>query len=156
MDWNKFKSTEFNRRTASVPVPGLSFLFAEGEDERIEVQSMNGEEVFRARERVESNRALGETLMKLVGNKLDKKIDGIIEGLGLSDDLPGQMVYRIASMEFGVKDQECDQEAAVKFADVAIESFIKVTDKILMLTGMGFVPSGESNASGTMSESETP
>ena len=149
MEIEKFKAALFERRTEQVPVPGLSAFFPDGQKPVLTVQSLTGEEVAIARERITQNRAIGELMAKIVGEKASSKVEGIRQALGVSDDVPNDLVYRIAVAEFGIQSDRFEQEDAVKLADVCPETFYLLTSKILALTGMGQISSGELNASGT-------
>ena len=149
MEIEKFKAALFERRTEQVLVPGLSAFFPDGQKPVLTVQSLTGEEVAIARERITQNRAIGELMAKIVGEKASSKVEGIRQALGVSDDVPNDLVYRIAVAEFGIQSDRFEQEDAVKLADVCPETFYLLTSKILALTGMGQISLGELNASGT-------
>jgi hypothetical protein len=155
MNIDKFKQANFERRTALVPVPGLSAFFDNGETPELTVQGLTGHEVAKARERVKQNSAINELVEKIVSEKASSKIRGLQQALGLSDDVPDDLVYRIAVCEFGVASVKLEQEDCVKLADICPEDFYLITSKILTLTGLGQVHPGESNASGTPSASKT-
>ncbi len=152
----RFKTTEFQRRTEDVPVPGLASFFDEDDPAVLTVQNLVGEEIARARLRVSQNSAIDELVSRLVSERAASKIDGIQQALGLGDDVPDDLVYRIAVAEFGICSADFQQEDCVKMAAVAPEDFYALTQKIFALTGLGQVPLGESNASGTTSASGTP
>ena len=154
MNLEKFKAATFERRTATVPVPALSSFFDEGKKPELTVQGLTGQEVAKARQRVKQNTALGELIEKVISEKASTKIKGLQQALGLSDDVPDDLVYRIAVAEFGISSVKFEQEDCVKLADACPETFYLVTSKILSLTGLGQVHQGESNASGTPPGSE--
>lgn len=150
MNLEKFRQTQFERRTATVPVPELcDVLFDDGEKPELTVHSLTGHEVARARERVQQNNSINELIEKIVSEKASTKVQGLQQALGLSDDVPDDLVHRIAICEFGVASINLEQEDCVKLAVVCPEALYKLSSKILFLTGMGQVPQGESNASGT-------
>ena len=149
MNLENFKQAKFERRTATVPVPALSAFFDDSQKAELTVQGLTGQEVARARERVQQNTAINELVEKIVSEKASSKIQGLQQALGLADDVPDDLVYRIAVAEFGISSIKFEQEDCVKLAAICPETFYQVTSKILSLTGMGQVPLGESNASGT-------
>lgn len=151
MNLDKFKQAKFERRTATVSVPGLSAFFDDGQPAEFTVQNLTGQEVARARERVKQNAAIGELVAKVISERASSQIAGIQQALGLSDDVPDDLVYRIAVCEYGIVSVQFEQEDCVKLADACPESFYQLTSKILELTGLGQVPLGESSASGTIS-----
>ena len=154
MNLEKFKQASFERRTATVKVPALSAFFDDKEKPELIVQGLTGQEVAKARERVKQNTALGEMIEKIVSEKASSKIRGLQQALGLSEDVPDDLVYRIAIAEFGISSVKFEQEDCVKLAATCPETFYLVTSKILSLTGLGQVPLGESSASGTTPASE--
>jgi hypothetical protein len=144
----KFKTVDFERRTASVPVPALSAFFPEDtppEDRTITVQCLTGTEVGRANERVKTNKNLSALVEKVISERISTKVDGTIEAFGIAkrDDPTDDTVRRIAVLEYGLVDFELDQAACVKFNNAYPVEFRKLTDKIFELTGLGMVPLGE-------------
>lgn len=143
MNLERFQSTTFKARTATVPVPGLSVFFDEGQAPEITVRGLTGTEVARARERMRENAVLAEVVAKLVSNRAGEQVDGIKDALGLSGGVPADMVYRIAVLEFGVVGMPMKQSDVVKLAEAAPEAFYQLSSKIIELTGLGQVPLGE-------------
>ena len=150
MNLEKFRQSKFERRTATVSVPGLSAFFDDGQKAELTVQGLTGQEIAKARERVNQNKAINELVDKLISEKASERVAAIQQALGLSDDVPNDLVYRIAVCEFGVASVKLEQEDCVKLVATCPETFYQLTSKILSLTGMGQAPLGESNASGTI------
>ena len=156
MDFDKFKITDFERRTATVTVPALSAFADAGKDAcEIEVQALTGEEVARARERVKQNAAVAQIIEKFAGDNVPDLVEAMKEKLGMNDAVPNDGVYRIAVLEFGIVGNPLPQDQCVKMFNHAPEAFYSLTDKILELTGLGSVPVGEPIASGEIQESAT-
>jgi hypothetical protein len=149
MNLKKFQQAKFERRTTSVHVPGMSAFFDEGQPHEIIVQGLNGKEIAMARERVKQNLAVNELVESVLSDKAKSKVKGIQQALGIAGEVPDDHVYRIAVAEFGIVSADFQQEDCVKLASVYPEPFYQITSKILELTGMGQVSSGESNSSGT-------
>lgn len=145
MDIDKFKQANFSPRTAKVPVPQLKDFFA-GVPELI-VRGLTGQEVAKARERVNQNSMLRELVDKILSDKASSKAEGLQQALGITDDVPSDLVYRIAVCEFGINSVHFEQEDCVKLATVVPEHFYEISSKILELTGLGQAPPGGSNAS---------
>jgi len=152
MNIEKFRQARHERRTAVVKVPALADFFDEGEKPEMTVQMLTGPEVAKARERITRNAVVEQLIEKIVSEKASSKIEAIQQALGLSDDVPNDLVYRIAVCEFGVASVDLQQEDCVKLADICPTTFYEITSKILELTGLGQVALGESNASGTTGE----
>ena len=154
MDFDKFKITDFERRTATVKMPALTAFADEGKDVcEIEVQALTGEEVARARERVKQNAGLAEIIEKFAGGSLPDLVEAMKEKLGMTESVTADAVYRIAVLEFGIVGHPLPQDQCVKLFNHAPEAFYDLTNKILELTGLGSVPAGEPSASGEIQES---
>jgi len=144
MNFEKFKNAQFQRRTAKVNVPSLSAFADEGAETcEIEVQGLTGEEVATARERVKTNTALNEVIEKFAGGTVPEAVDALKEKLGLSDSLPGDAVYRLAVLEFGLVGHPFDRPDCVRMFNAHPEAFYSLTSKILELTGVGQPTLGE-------------
>ena len=156
MNLEKFRQAQFERRTATVPVPALSSIFDDGQKPELTVQGLTGFEIAKANDRVRQNAAINEIAEKVVSKKLSTVAHGIAQALGIGDDVPEKHVFHIAVFEFGVVSDEFKQEDVVKFADVYPVEFSLCVSKVMELTGLGQVHQGESNASGTTPASEAP
>ena len=144
MDWNKFKNTQFERRTATVEVSSLSaFADEAGKPCKIEVQNLTGEEVATARERVKENSALLTVLEKFAGGTVPEVVEAAKEKLGMTGTVKSDAVYRLAVLEFGLVGSPLERPECVKLFAANPEAFYSITDKILELTGLGQVPLGE-------------
>ena len=144
MDFEKFKSTQFERRTTFVEVPTLSAFAGEGEKVcRVEIQGLVGEEVATARERVKENAALETIIEKFAGESIPEIVEAAKEKLGFTDSVKRDAVYRLAVLEFGLVGCPLDRPECVKLFAVNPEAFYLITDKILEITGLGQVPLGE-------------
>jgi len=159
----RFRETEYNQRTEVVPTPvsmfpALAPLFLPDDQQEIEVKALEGEEIYRADVRVEQNRDFAEQLEKAFSKSAKDRIGAAMSILGLdSEEVPGQMVYEIAAVEFGVikiggKDAKLEQEDVVKLFKNCLPAARMLGKKILKLSGMGNVPLGEFTASGTTPE----
>ena len=155
MDLERFRTTDFERRTARVSVPALSTFFGEGPAELV-VQSLTGSEVFRAEGRVQQNAAREEAIKLLSSTKAKDIGQGILKMFGLTDDVPGALVKAIAYVEFGTVLDGFEQSDSVRLADFLPDTFLSLFNKIHELTGLGHVPVGELNATGITPESGTP
>lgn len=152
-DLDKFRDSQWKRRTASVTLPALSGLY---DDPVVTVQNLTGSEVYDAESRVLRNSSVADLIVKIASQVKRQKVDGILESLGFSDNLADAMVKAIAYVEFGTVNPHFEQSDAVKLADVSISSFMLLFRKIDELTGAGAVMVGESIASGTPNGSGTP
>lgn len=155
-DIEKFRSTDFERRTARVPVPALSMFFGEGEPAEFEVQCLSGPEAFIAENRVAANSVKEEAVTLLSSDKAGDKAKGLMKLFGLDGEVtPDRLVKMIAYVEFGVRSMKLEQHDVVRMAQYSLSSVLALFAEINRLTNLGYVPSGESIATGGTQESAT-
>jgi len=153
----KFRTTEYERRTDPVPVPALAGFFEDGEKPEIVVQSLTGPEVYRAEQRVAANKSIETLVKKLAGGNGAEAVDAVLDAMGVSGtSVPDALAKAIAYVEFGCQSIDLTQSDAVRLAEYHIDSFLSLFNKINSLTALGHVPLGESNASGATPGCETP
>ena len=152
-DIEKFNTADLKQRQAEIKVPELKDFFEDKSDPVWVVKGLPGEEHARVADAVRQNRDLGTLIQKLFSGSTEEKVEAIRESLGMSDEVPDDLVRRIALLRYGSVEPECSQELAVKIAKSFVIVLFNLTNKILELTGLGSTL-GESNASGQMSESE--
>ncbi len=156
-DIEKYRATEYERRTELVPVPALAAFFDEGEDPGFTVHSLTGPEVYRAEQRIGANRNVEGLVAKLVGGNSKDAVDAILEKLGVAgSSVPDALVKAIAYVEFGVASAALSQNDVVRMAEYHIDTFLSLFNTINRLTALGHVPVGESTASGATPGCETP
>ena len=147
----KFSNADLKQRQAEVKVPELKEFF-DGDPVWI-VKGLTGEEHARVNEAVKQNKDLGALVQGLFSSSTEEKIKAIREAFGMTDEVPDDIVRRIAMLRYGSVEPECPQEMAVKIAKNFVIVLYGLTNKILELTGLGSTL-GELNASGQTSESE--
>lgn len=143
---DKFRRAEFVRRTERVPVPSLASFF-DG-PAVIEVQSLNGPELFLAEDRPKHNEVIEKIIGKLESAQITVKVQAAMDALGISDDVPKAVVKMIAYVELGCKSVDLTQADAVRLFEYSIDSFLTLHQTIHKLTMMGFANQGELRASG--------
>ncbi|BBO74365.1 hypothetical protein DSCW_17820 [Desulfosarcina widdelii] len=153
----KYRTTEYERRTEPVPVPALAAFFDDDEKPVIVVQNLTGPEVYRAEQRVAVNKNLEGLVKKLADGKGAEAIEAALEALGLGgSSVPDALAKAIAYVQFGCASVKLEQSDAVRLAEFHIDSFLKLFNAINRLTSLGHVPLGESNASGPPLGCRTP
>lgn len=150
-DIEKFSNADLQQRQAKVAVPELKEFFGVDEPHVWTVKGLTGEEHARVNEAVKQNKDLGTLVQNLFSESTEKKIEAIREAFGMTDEVPDDIVRRIAMLRYGSIEPECSQEIAVKIASNFVIVLFNLTSKIMELTGLGSTL-GESNASGQMSE----
>ena len=150
----RFGKAKFEHRTEAVAVPDLAQWFDEGEAPEWIVRGLTHAEIAKANEAVNSNKAIAETVAKLVGGNAKEKAEAVQAIFQVDDTTPDDTVRRIAQLVAGSVSPEVDQPTAVKFAEVYPVEFMVLTNKIMELSGQGQVlvegkpaPSGEKTAS---------
>jgi hypothetical protein len=155
-DLEKFRSTDFERRTARVSVPALSMFFGPDEKAEFTVQCLSGPEAFTAENRVAANSVKEKAIALLSSAKVSDKSKGLLKLYGLDGETtPDQLVKMIAYVELGVCSVKLDQHDVVRMAEYSLPSVLALFSEINSLTNLGFVPLGESNATGKTQESAT-
>jgi hypothetical protein len=153
-DIEKFRSTKFMPREEDISVPDLAEFFAEDEKPVWRLRGLTGPEMAKVNEAVTQNKNLAETLEKIVSQVASEKTEAILEALSLTDNVPDDIVRRIALLKMGSVEPKMTQEACVKMAEYFPVPFYSLTTKVIELTGHGYKNLGESIASGQTNESK--
>lgn len=143
---DKFRDTKFERRTKEVPVPELGLFFPKGSKSKVWiVQNLSGEELYAMRDAVDRNIDLEKTVRALATGQ---KADVVKDALGLTGKVPDDLARRLSVFVFGSAEPKIDRSDAVKFAQEYSLVFDRLTNEIMVLSGLGSKP-GEKNGSGT-------
>jgi hypothetical protein len=166
MGLQEFRTADYEPRKATVKTPiakypSLAPFFKNEEPQEFEIRALMGEDVYKAENRVRVNKDLPATIEALMSAFTAENIQVILKTMGLSEDVPDQKVYEVAVVQFGVTkigeaEVQLTQEDSVKLFDNCTVVARLLYNRILNLSGMGNIPLGESNASGTTKESGTP
>ena len=136
-DIEKFKNGKLSDRTAEVPVPALASFFGKDEKAVFTVRGLTGAELGRSNEAVSQNKNIAAIAESVVSPDEKEKIEGMRQLLGLSDDVPDDIVKRHTLLTMGSVEPEIDHTTAVKLAESFPLEFYQLTTKILELTGKG-------------------
>lgn len=134
-------------------VPELA-EFNGGEPVPFVVRGLTGEELFRVRGSVERDNQV-KALIEAVASTGAGQVKAIREAFGLADELHEDHIKRLEMLILATVDPKIDRPMAVKLAAVHPVAFSRLTDKILVLTGLGQV-AGKQKGSGETTESATP
>ena len=143
----QFKNTKFTDRTAEVALPVLAQFFADDVKPVFTVRGLTAAELGRANEEAANNRNMAALAEGLIAADDQGKIEAMRELVGLSDNVPDDIVKRHSLLAMGSVDPQLDHGAAVLIAERCPVEFYQLTTKILQLTGEGRVP-GKLNACG--------
>lgn len=138
-DTDKFRSANFTRRTANVPVPELAGFFAPGEDAVFVVRNLDATEYGRVNSEVQTNR--GETLRQIIIAAGKGDVKALLESVKdyLTDEqnrLPDDTVERLYLIEYGTVLPNLSHDDVLRLMKNA-EVFYRLSRKIKELTGLG-------------------
>jgi len=144
----KFASTNFIYREKEIDVPELK-EFYDGRKKPIWiVRGLTGIELAEVRDAVTRNQNFERLVQKMTSNLSRDKVEAVTTAFGMGDDLPDDYVRRLKILGLGSVDPKLPHDQVVKLADTFPVTFSRLTDEIMILTGVGKL--GESNASGTI------
>jgi len=150
-DTQAFMRAQFQPRTAEVRMEQLQSFF--GEDEPVwTVRGMTASEMARSLEAASKHKTLDAVVQALSSNKA--KIDELRAAIGISDDVPGEVVKRLEQLTICAVSPSIDLPCAVKLAEAFPIEFYMLTNKIVELTGLG-MDVKKPTASGETETSET-
>lgn len=141
-DIQKFDEAKIEDRLDEVPVPELKDFFGEDEEQLWVVRALGGLEMAVAREAQKKNETFQELVTKLLSTITEEKVDAVLELIGLAKerpdtDAPEDYVWRISCLWQGSVSPKIDEVQAVRLALLNSNVFYKLTNKILVLSGMG-------------------
>jgi hypothetical protein len=138
-DLERFRGLSLSPRQASVPVPDLASLFADGAEPVWTVRGLTGEEIARCNEASARHATITAAVQALANSAAAKSdtVDALQTLIGYGTDVPEDLAKRFDHLTFGSVDPAIDRAAAVKlFASFPIVAYT-LTNKILELTGLG-------------------
>jgi hypothetical protein len=139
-DVEQFQTASFSFREESIPVPELKDFFGEGEEAVWKIRNLTGIEVFAASEAMERNRRRNEIMEGLMSEDRKEVVAAVKELAGYTDKAPDEYVRRLEVFRLGSVDPKISKEIAVKIADSFSTTFTHLTNRILVLTGLGKEP----------------
>ena len=138
-DIKKFEATTFNDRTETIQVPRLKMFFGEGEVAEWKVRGLTGVESAIAKEAVRKNSNIEAVIKAISSAKASDVVEGVKEIVGITDNVPDEIVQRYSWLTQGSVDPICTHEIAMKLGSNFPEDFFLLTNKIIGLTGEGRV-----------------
>jgi len=139
-DVEKFQQASFAFREEAIPVPELKDFFGEGDEPVWKVRNLTGFEVFVANEAMERNRRRNEIMEGLMSEDRKEVVAAVKELAGYTDKAPDEYVRRLEVFRMGSMDPKISKEIAVRIADTFSTTFTHLTNRILILTGLGKEP----------------
>lgn len=139
-DVKAFKNEQFGPRTSDVPVSGLAIWFADGEDPVITVRGLTFEELCKADNAADNSDQMLKLINQLQSKQGKEAAESIKDSFGVGEETPANMIRRKCHLIMGSVEPEIDEEMAIKLASTYPVEFKELTNKIVLLTGAGFVP----------------
>jgi len=138
-DIKKFETTNFKDRIEVVPVPRLKMFFDENDAAEWTIRGLTGVESAIAKEAVRQNSNI-EAVIKAIGSTAKRDlVDGVKELIGITENVPDEIVQRYSWLVQGSVEPVCTHEMAMKLSANFPEDFYLLTNKIMELTGEGRV-----------------
>jgi hypothetical protein len=142
-DLDAFRRAKFEPRTAVVtldPTIALAAFFGTGEPIEWTVRGLSGNELHRASEAAQNQKAR-QDVAKALESSSGERVAAIRESLGLAavgTATPGEMAKRIEMFVMGSVSPAVELPDAVRFAEAFPVEFLQITGQISTLTGEGF------------------
>lgn len=132
-DVQKFMRTQFEPRIEIVDVPTLKEWF--NDEPKWKVRGQTASEIAKSFESAGRNKNL-DSIIKAISNS-QEQVNELKHAIGLSDNVPDDIVKRLEQLVFCSVDPVVDMPAAVKLAETFPVEFYTLTNKIVELTGLG-------------------
>ncbi|MDX1399906.1 MAG: hypothetical protein R3204_15365 [Oceanospirillum sp.] len=152
-DAKGFMKAQFEARTEDVPVSELKDWFPDGEAAVFTVKGLTFEELSKADAAADNSGAMLKLLASIQNKNGGDIGEGIKDAFGVGKETPVNMIKRINHLVMGCVCPEVDEEFAVKLANTFPVEFTAITNKIIELTGRGYVP-GKQKSSTRSKKSE--
>lgn len=134
-DLDKFRSAEFTPREAEIKFSALSSQgFGDGV---FKVRGLTAEEIAKADESATTGKLLSDVVEKLAGSAGKEKAAALLEGVGISKNVPELLKKRLEHVCLGSVEPKLELADAVKLGEAFPIEFSQIANKILELTGQG-------------------
>jgi len=150
-DKERFLKAGFVPREADVAVPALRDFFSPGSEPIWRVRSLSGHEIARVNDKMENTRKVRAILEGLVSNDTAEVKNAVASIVGNTEETPADAVRRMHLLLAGTVSPDpktLDIDLASRLLQFFGVTFYAITNKILELSGRGYVP-GKEQPSGT-------
>jgi len=108
-------------------------------DGKIKVRGLTALDIAKADEESQIKKAkiASNMITQLAGGSSKEKVAVLLEGVGISDNVPELLAKRHAHVVMGVVEPKLDLSDVVKMGDTFPIEFSQIANKILELTGLG-------------------
>lgn len=133
-DLGAFRKADFKPREAELNCSALSAFGG-----TFKVRGLTALEIAQADESAQKGKLLSELVEKLAGSSGKKKAAALLEGVGISDDVPALLAKRYEHVCMGCIEPKLELADVVKLGEAYPVEFSQIANKILELTGQGQV-----------------
>ena len=134
-DIEGLRSTTFTPRESTLTLD--AFKKAGLGDGVIKVRGLTACEISQSDEASQKGELLSDIVLKLADSSGKKQAAALLEGVGISDDVPSALKKRYEHIVFGVVEPKLVLSDVVKIGDTFPIEFNQIANKILELTGLG-------------------
>ena len=130
-----FMKQKFEPRTAQVETSSLAAFFDKKEKPIWTVRGQTASELAATLESANTQKSLA-SIVEAIGENASK-IDELKKVIGISNDVPGDIIKRLNQLAVCSVEPKIDHTCAVKLAETFPIEFYILTNKITELTGLG-------------------
>mgnify|MGYP000229217827 CR=1 FL=1 len=130
-----FRNTTFTPRESLLTLE--AFEKAGFGDGKIKVRGLTACEIEQANEASQKGKLLSDMVVKLAGSSGKEKAATLLEGVGISGNVPALLAKRHEHVVMGVIEPKLELLDVVRLADTFPIEFSQIANKILELTGLG-------------------
>lgn len=134
-DLEKFRKADFKPREAEIEFSALAEAgFGDG---KFTVRGLTATEIAQAEEAATRGKLVSQLVEKLAGSSGKDQVDALLEGVGISDDVPAQLTKRMEHVCLGSIKPKLELSDVVALANAYPIEFSQLANKVLELTGLG-------------------
>lgn len=131
-DLKAFRNAQFKPREAELEFSALADFGG-----KFVVRGLTATEIARADEAAQKGKLLSDIVEKLAGAAGKQKAAALLEGVGISDDVPALLAKRLEHVVYGVVEPKLEHADVALLANAFPIEFSTIANKILELTGQG-------------------
>lgn len=131
-DIEAFRRARFTPREVELRLDALSAF-----GEVIKVRGLTAEDLARAEEASQKGKLVSDLIEKLAGSAGKEKASALLEGVGISSDVPAMLQKRMEHIVLGVVEPKLELVDVVKLGQTFPIEFNIIANKIIELTGQG-------------------
>lgn len=135
-DVTRFEQAQFRHRTRDIDVPELAGFFAEGEKPVWRVRGLSGIEMQQAADAGARRKNVGHIIEAIAAG--GDQVKALRESIGMPGAVvPAEVVRRQEMLQAGSVEPAIDLALAVKLSEMFPIAFLRLTNEIAELTGLG-------------------